>query len=248
MKLTVNPGKVFLFLLSLIGLLVLAHLLGQASVHFLGHERLLGFVSMFQLHGELNIPSYFSGLLLACAAMLLMVISRYMFRSGDKERWHWAVLAGIFWFLSLDEMISIHEQYGNLFFSGEERRAMVVSAWVIPGLALVAGFGFVFLRFWWRRPKAIRRGMACSAILLVVGAIGFETACGLYVSYVGENFGHAILVAMEEGCEMLGVSLFIATLIHVIQFRVGEIDLKFVGPLRKAEPVIEARPTAVASG
>src|SRR5689334_13266364 len=63
----------------------------------------------FDLDGERNIPSFFSMLLLMTSAVILYMISIIKRKFQFPFRNHWLGLSLIFLFLSMDELISLHE-------------------------------------------------------------------------------------------------------------------------------------------
>lgn len=225
-------------LILAIGTLILFHLLGQFSAHILGRGRLLGFVEMFRMQSERNVPTFFSGMLLAWAGCLLVFIGWATAKAGARYRWHWVVLGLMFWYLSLDEITSLHEHYslGNRLpiFSG------LVYKWVITGTLLVLIVVAGFFRFWWQLEPRARLGFAVSAVVFVVGAIGFETLSGFYAKSYGEDFGFSVLIVFEEGMEMIGVAIFIVVLLGVIRDRVGPCRVRVLGGEVPPAPTADA--------
>ena len=53
-------------------------------------------------------------MILRLRAALLTVVARCEWRVGGKDRRHWAGLAEIFYYLSLDEAAQIHEMFKRL--------------------------------------------------------------------------------------------------------------------------------------
>lgn len=84
MTLAIDPARVTRCLSIVVGLLVVASLGGQFSKRVLGHDRLLGLVSLFNLDYEGNIPSWYSSIALLLAAGLLMVIARASWSSSTR--------------------------------------------------------------------------------------------------------------------------------------------------------------------
>ena len=79
---------------------------GSAVVYLklvLGHDTVFGLVRKFDLDTELNVPTWFSVLLLLLAAAALGYIGVRAKHEGDRFAGHWRGLAWIFLFMSLDE-------------------------------------------------------------------------------------------------------------------------------------------------
>ena len=228
MDFDIRIGKVKRLLIIAIGTLILFHLLGQFSAHILGHRRLFGFVEMFRMQSERNAPTYFSGVLLAWAGCLLLFISQAMAKPGGRDRGYWLALGLMFWYLSLDEVISIHENFGY-YTRQMPMFSFLAYKWVVVGLLLALAVVGVFFRFWWRLEPKTRFWFAVSAGVYLGGAIGVETASGLYGKAYDEGFGFSVFIVFEEGMEMAGVAIFIVTLLGVIRDRVGSFQVRVLG-------------------
>jgi len=105
-----SPKTIYLALLCIVGCLTLASLAGQVSTYVLGHSTHLGFVNLFNLNNEMNVPAWHSSSTLLLCSILLGLIANHKMREGDGYSLHWVGLALIFVFLSLDEAISVHER------------------------------------------------------------------------------------------------------------------------------------------
>jgi len=68
------------------------------------------FLPLFETAAEANIISWFSSLLLLIAGALLLLIARVETHSADTYARHWKILAWVFFFLSMDETASLHEE------------------------------------------------------------------------------------------------------------------------------------------
>jgi hypothetical protein len=214
-KVYLKPRAV-LFALSIgaLGLLLLS-VGGQVLRYKLGYPTLFGLIDKVYIDHENSIPTYYSGLLLLGAAVLLAGIGWIKSRANDRYATKWAGLAVLFGLLSVDEMVSIHELTINplLFafgFSGYLR-----FPWVILGLLLVAVVGVTYLRFLFHLPARSRNLFLLAGFLYVGGAVGIEAVGGNFVARNGENnFSYSLIATLEEGLEMAGVIVFIYTLLE----------------------------------
>lgn len=209
--------------------LVLAHIGGQVSRYWLGHGNLWGFVPLFNIDSEQNIPSVFSVLLLFCAALLLALITRLKSIRREPDGSTFAVLAVGFLLMTIDESVSIHERMvepiRHLF--GDVRMGIFYFAWVIPGLALVGAVAVYFSRFLWSLPPRMRFLFISSGLLYVGGALGIELLQGRYVELYGrDTLAYGMIAAVEEGLEMGGVIAFIYSLLEYIRVNYAEVAFR----------------------
>ena len=109
-EITISPKNVAKYLFLIISGLLTLHIIGQVAKFGFGSNQLYGFVPLFFMGGESNIPAFYSSAAIFTCAVLLFVIGvvRSRVRSGDHL--HWLGLALIFVFLSMDEALRFHER------------------------------------------------------------------------------------------------------------------------------------------
>ena len=180
---------------------------GQILRHVYGKEYAYGFVPMFWMDNENNIPTFFATALLLYAALSLWVLGRAL-RCAEKP-WsgHWLFLAIVFLLLALDEAASLHEMLiGPVQGAVGGTSGIFYFAWIIPALALVAVLGVCYLPFLRAAPRRTRNLMLFAGALYVGGAVGFEMLEGLMLAEgAGPSLTLSTLVMLEETAEMLGV-------------------------------------------
>ena len=225
MILRVSAARVARLLLWAVAALTAAHL-ATAVVHYrLGYDRQLGLRPLFDLNGEANVPTWFSSALLLAAAGLLALIWRTTPPAARADRRTWALLAAVFAFLAADETAEIHEMLNPLrdLFRDD---GLLHWAWVVPygiaGLVLLVAC----LRFLRRLPRRTTALIAGAGALYVGGALGLEMLGG----YAMERFGRGSLpvvatYTVEEICEMLGIVLFVYTLLDYLGARGERIEV-----------------------
>ncbi len=213
MHISVRPTTVFVKLLLVTALLLCAHSIGLIFKFIVGHDYVLGFVPMFNFDTEKNVPSFFSSALLLIVSLLLFQIS--VIRKKMSESFlPWLGLALIFIFLSADEFFSLHERLTKPVEGALQTSGAFTFAWVVPYSLLLIFFLVVYGRFLFRLPKPTMLLFILSGAVYVMGALGFEFIGGAYAeSYGIENIGYALLTTVEELLEMLGLILFIYTLL-----------------------------------
>ncbi len=238
-NIVIQSKKIVFFLVKILIVLLLLHISVNIINFLTGHARLLGLNPMFNFFYEKNLPTYFSTILLLFASCLLIIIYYVKKNFHDKYRFHWGLLALIFLFLSMDEILELHEQLsepmqklvnvlpGSLNFWG----------WIIPYSILVVIFAAYYLAFFFSLDKKMRIYFSVSASLYITGAIVFELIEGIYYttqmanydpfSYIHNNIPFFIMVTIEEILEMSGVILFIYSLIEYIKSIPEHVGIQF---------------------
>ncbi|MCA9696625.1 MAG: hypothetical protein KC431_03790 [Myxococcales bacterium] len=155
---------------------------------------------------EGNLPTWYAAGLLWTAALGLGLCAR---REAGTDRKHWWGLAGLFWLMSLDEAVELHESLG-----GAALHGVLYFSWVVPGAVLTALFAWTYWGFWRRLPTPARRGFAWAAALYVGGALGMELPLGAWVEGHGdENLTYALLDFVEESLELAGLGVFLSAIV-----------------------------------
>jgi hypothetical protein len=217
-----------------------AGLLVEVLKPALGLRSRSGVVPMFSLSYEQNVPTWYaSALLLACALLLaLSALGARQARAGYVR--HWGLLAVGFLYISLDETVGIHEGVGQFFHLG----GVFFFGWVIPAGLLVLGLGLTFLRFLAHLPKQTRVEFVVAGAIYVGGAVLLELPLGYWTEREGsDNFVYAAIDWVEESMELVGVNLFLLSLLSHLgaqRYRIGFAPSAEVG---HAESPDAARPT-----
>jgi hypothetical protein len=206
-------------------LLVVAHIVLQSVRFWSGNDFLMGFLAAFALGAENNFPTYFSTFALFVCSALLAAIAIGERRQGDGKPIYWIVLSAIFMFLSMDEMMSVHERLSEPVKGMIGETDVFYYAWVLPYGVLLAIFVAVYYRFLNLLPRRTALLFLLSGALFVGGAIGFETLSGYYYSLSGsKGITYVILQTLEEILEITGTILFIYALAEYAEQRFGVID------------------------
>jgi hypothetical protein len=197
----------------------------------LGHGSLMGLSSFVDLWSENNLPTFYSSMSLLFCGLLLYLISLSEQQSGGKFVLYWLGLAAIFTFLSVDEMLMIHDRISD------KLRALGASgafyfAWVIPyGIATV-GLGIIYLRFLLNLTPQTRALFIMAAVCYVGGALGFEMIGAIeYEKVQNRTLLMDVYNLIEETLEMVGVLIFIWGLTY-------ELARRKVGVQFLAAPVV----------
>lgn len=230
MKFQVRKSKVLRNLFIAIVLLVLGSLF---SVFLLfntaGMEakatRLL--VKLLNVNLEANLPTYFSALVLLGDAILLALIA-YGSKAVGGKFWHWIGLSGIFVFISLDEMIQIHEQLRAPMEALFSTSGVLYFAWFIPYIAMVIIIGIAYFKFMMRLPKQILKLFILAGVVFVSGAVGMEMLGGMHAEVHGEEtITYALMYNFEEFLEMSGAAIFFYALLYYIEMEFKTLSFSF---------------------
>ena len=212
---------------------MLANIIGIVSKFYFDHDYIYGLIPLFDFDGEMNIPTLYSSFALIIVSILLSVIA-LTYKRMDSSYLPWLGLAIIFLFLSIDETTAIHERLQKPVRETLNASGLLYFAWVIPyGIALTV-FVIAYLKFLMSLPKNIMILFVVSGATFVSGALGFEMLGGMYVEvYGGESLLYAFLYTCEEFLEMLGIVIFIYTLLTYIVSQFKFLELSINEPSRR---------------
>ena len=216
MVIKLYPREVFIANIFLILFLLCANIIGIVSRLYFDHNYVYGLVPLFDFDTERNIPTLYSSIALIISSALLFLIALSS-KKIQSSYISWLGLSLIFLFLSIDEIYSIHESLivpAREFF---EASGFLYYAWVIPyGIALVV-FIVMYSKFLFDLPRNIMLLFLASGAIFVSGAIGFEMLGGRQADLFGDNnILYSFYYTCEELFEMLGVAIFIYTLLTYI--------------------------------
>jgi hypothetical protein len=213
-------------------LLVIAHTAFSINRYML-HWRFFGadnLYVLFDLWDEVSVPSWYSAsLLLMCSAVLAMIaVAKWQRR--DRFRVHWLALALIFLALSADDAADVHGHASYKLDEMLETGGFLAYAWVIPAAIMVVVVGLFFVRFVLHLPPPTRARYVIAGGLFLAGALGMEMIQARYDTMHGvENMPYRIMVAAEEGLEMVGTILFLSASLRYLSGLGDGIRLRISG-------------------
>ncbi len=166
---------------------------------------------------EANIPTWFSSMLLAIAAVYAYRVS-LVSKAKESEGWTWRLLSLVLLAMSCDETAQIHECTGELLnkyvfkLQGIDR-----SPWVVflgpPVLIFGMFFALKLVRYMNGSTRAFRH-MVAGAFVYVVGAFVLESTINLLPDYTATSWACKIESLFEESFEMFGVIIIIMGLVE----------------------------------
>lgn len=231
-KLTINAAKVSNGLAIIATILIAASCVTVGFYYLLGDESMVArkLMKFFYVELELNAPAFFSGLLLLFAAFLLSLIFYFKRQRSETKIAPWAVLACGFVAMAFDEIISVHERLIEPMRDvlGGHDLGILYFAWVVPAVVLVLGLGLYFSNFLMRLPTVTFIGFMTAAVLFLGGAVGLELLEGRHTEIFGkENLVYITLTTCEEALEMLGVIVFIRSLLRYLSEQLPKVGISF---------------------
>ena len=175
-------------------------------------------MDLFNLDRELNFPTWYSALMLGFCAILLKIIALGKKQQGDRYTKDWQLLSVIFWWLAIDEVLSIHE----IFIIPEVSEALNLpwflhSMWVIPGVVFVVWFAKRYAKFVRHLPSDSKRHFIIAGCTYIGGALIMEMLGSHFAESIGQqHIVYALIATGEEVLEMIGIVLFIRALLHYL--------------------------------
>lgn len=238
---SLNIHKIIALQGVVLAVLLLGNMAGIYITYFTSHHEIYTvtlLVKLFNFDFERNLPTVFSSCILLFSGFLLHYIALHE-KKPSRPYKDWLLLAVIFYYLAIDEAISLHEilihpvrKIGTT--------GIFFWAWVIPyGLALLV-FILYYLRFLRKLPAVVAKGFIIAGVIYVAGAIGFEM-WGAHI-YTTHNetltFSYALVATVEELLEMLGILYFIRVLLYYIECSYGGLRIKFSIDHNKPENIL----------
>lgn len=240
-QISINRQSIAQALATAIALLLAASLLGQLSRYQFGHDSVYGLVQLFNVDGERNIPTFFTVLLAATGAMLLVVIGVASKQRERNDSRYWFALAAGFVFLGYDESFQVHEQLivPMRKLMGNANLGFFYFGWVVPGIAGVCALGLFFFKFLFRLPATTRNRLLFAGCTYLCGALVMEMIDGKYAAAYGQNLMYSVLTTIEEGLEMSGLALLISTLLGHIAEASAKVEFRIDA---QTQPDMAAQP------
>jgi len=167
---------------------------------------------LWNLNVEKGYGTYFSTFLLYLLGLIVVIIYREEGKDPSKRenRWLWLPVAFVYFYLTLDECLGIHEQFIMVFQDvwPNAKAFHFIHEWLWFYAPFIAGVAFFLGRFFlWRFKKEIPVILILFlALSLWISVIFYE---GLSKNIIDPMGYGVLLIGMEEGSEMLGSILFI---------------------------------------
>lgn len=172
-------------------------------------------LDLFSVNLEGSIPTWYSTLLLFACAGLLGFIAIMKRKNDDSFARHWAGLAFIFLYLSIDEGVAIHELLTDPLQAAFNTTGYLTFAWLIVFVPLLGVVGLLYVRFLLHLSPQMRNRILLAAMLYVGGAVVVESiSANRWYLDGGVSFAYLAIATVEELFEMWGVILFMDVLLQ----------------------------------
>ena len=182
-----------------------------------GRDFAMGFVPMFRLNFEANLPTFFSTLLLVAASLSCFAIGRATLPTDKASGLRWLTLAAIAFILSADEAAQIHELFDKNAGWAEpffEPTGMLLEPWVVAYGFLALAVSLLFAPFILKLQPRLRNMLILAGALYVGAAIGFEMIGAVERGGSGETLRYETINSIEEMLEMTAVIIAIYALLR----------------------------------
>ncbi|WP_052090439.1 MULTISPECIES: hypothetical protein [Modestobacter] len=185
-----------------------------------------GVLDLLSVNREANLPTWFSSALLLAAAASAAGVAAWAHRTRDRWRWHWTVLAAAFCYLSVDELLRLHERANHQVGKVVETSGVFTFGWWVLAAPLVVVFAAAYVRFLRGLPGRIGLLIVVAGTLYVGGAIGMEVVG----SWLADDRGmlsapYVLATTAEEVLEMLGVVVFLYAVTTYANSRMSVVDV-----------------------
>lgn len=188
----------------------------EYAIHVHGHDT--SFAHFFGLSYEANLPTWYSAVILWTCGLALMWIGSLVGQAGEPFRRHWSGLGLVFFYISLDESVQLHEVMSTWWPYG----GVLYFSWVLPAGCMVAILGWIYLPFLRALPHRNRVRFVRSGIIYVTGALLLELPLGWWTEQFGShNLVYGLIDLVEESMEIAGASLFLYALAQELSLRLG---------------------------
>jgi hypothetical protein len=226
MNIKVTPSVILRYLLMIISFLVIADVAGAILKLTFNEHSLNNLFRLFDLDIEVSIPTFYQAVTLLISSMLLLYIARIR-RNVKNEYLYWLWLALVFLYLSLDEAALIHEMLMGVFRRTFQLSGLFYYGWVVPyGMVMIIGTT-LYLRFLMRLPRRTLFLFILSGAVYITGAMVIEMFQGSQESGSGlSELSSAVYPLFEETLEMLGIALFIYSLLDYISSTANSLTIR----------------------
>lgn len=170
-------------------------------------------VTQINLDAEKNLATWVAVLLLAGNAVLLSLCAVTARDRGESHVRAWWGLSIIFFVMSLDELVSLHEAVGRLVHIAIGMPGLPSFGWLVPASVIVPLLLWLFAGFLRNLHPTTRRRFLFAGFVYVLGAFGFELVGAVYLGD-GSTWDpvYKLISWVEETLELAGQALFMIAL------------------------------------
>ena len=199
--------------IAVTSLVILGFLYYYFSVN--GPEYLILLFKKFDVGREQGIPTYFSAINLILSSILMFAVYLKVRIESVNAAKYWLILSIVFFVLSIDESISIHEKFTAvqvyLQKSGISPHLLDTHQWLPFGVLFVLIMMVVFIPILKSLSKESAIYFMIAGIVFISGAMGLEFLGAMMLKmHIVESRGDWLYLMkklVEEGFEMYGIAI-----------------------------------------
>ncbi len=226
--LPINVPRLVTWLQALVIIILGLGVLREFIIAAVGTETVLKDLRHFSLDAERSMETWYETVTMAASALLLCVIAALSRFNDTANRWHWTLLAGIFFAMSIDSAVSFHEVTVAPLRNAFHLSGIFYFSWVLLAAPLVAAVGLYFIPFLVRLPRQTAMRFIIAGSVFVGGALGTEFVCGYLATSVGmDSTLYQVTAAGEECLEAIGMTIFVTALLRHLGEMVPLLRLDF---------------------
>jgi hypothetical protein len=202
-------------------------------------------VQLLDVRAESNLPTWFTVVLLAAAAVAHALVGVLAGSAGAPAR-PWYAVATLLALLSLDEAAAVHERLEVLGLDLGGGGGALHFAWLLPGAVVGLALLAVTVRLYLLLPRPSGYLVLSGVVVFLAAAFGLEAVGGAVLDGRGDGPLYILVSHLEELVESLATCvLLLAALVAVRVERLpSAVALSFGG--RQARPAGDRRPWAAA--
>ena len=243
MRLNIHRRFVLGLLMATVATVSVLGAAAQFAHRHVHHSHLSRVTNLFRLDTEYNLASWYSSLALMLCALVLALIAEARRRAGHEHARRWWGLAIIFFVLSLDEAMGLHELLNTVLQPLRGLSSMLYFPWVLPELA----FAVVVFLIYWPLLRTLRQSIRIRILLAgcvyVFGAAGMEMISGWVLTrHSNLIIWYDAAASIEEILEMLGVLLFFDAITEYLVETISRVDIRLIGKPRRRRVRIPSAP------
>lgn len=181
------------------------------------------------LDAETSVSTWFSVALLLALAWAFAVVAVLHRAAGAPAGRYW-LLAAVVLYLSVDESVSVHEEFGRVTGQFVSRAELGTFTWVVPGALLALAVGALLLRTARGLPPRLRRRLLVAGAVYLGAALLLEALSGTTKEAVcasgacgeaGVDAPYTVVSTVEECLEMTGVLLALRAALLQLRLSAG---------------------------
>jgi len=227
MRLTLGPGTVLRVLVGVAVALVAIHTVVLLVAYAAGRTGLGPVAGTVNLAIDSAIPTWIASAILAAAGILGFALASRADSRADRLAW---IGLGILGFvLSIDEVATIHERWGEIASGTPLSLDLLGYSWVLGGLVFAGLVAVLFLPFLIRLGSHTRWLLIAAGVVFLAGAVGVEVVNGTTPLADGDGgralLQHLLVAGLEEFLEFIGASLLVYALMVALAGPTGMVSV-----------------------